>query len=148
MPHCFFDTSALVRRYYEENGSEVVDAIIEDADTTVVITSLAVIEAVSAVRRKYNTDEITEDVMYSLIAAFFREALDEFVILPMEEVAFERSFDLVVQNDLRTLDALQLSAALSVAHDDLRFVCADRELVAVADRLGLTTMDPSEISDP
>ncbi len=144
MPHCFFDTSALVRRYYEENGSEVVDAIIEDADTTVVITSLAVIEAVSAVRRKYNTDEITEDVMYSLIAAFFREALDEFVILPMEEVAFERSFDLVVQNDLRTLDALQLSAALSVAHDDLRFVCADRELVAVADRLGLVTMDPSE----
>lgn len=30
MPHCFFDTSALVKRYYEENGSEAVDAIIED----------------------------------------------------------------------------------------------------------------------
>lgn len=30
MPHCFFDTSALAKRYYEENGSKAVDAIIED----------------------------------------------------------------------------------------------------------------------
>lgn len=30
MPHCFFDTSALVKRYYEKNGSEAVDVIIED----------------------------------------------------------------------------------------------------------------------
>jgi predicted nucleic acid-binding protein len=142
MPRCFFDTSALVKRYYEENGSEAVDAVIENDDTTVVITSLAVIETVSAVRRKYNTNEINEDVMYSLITTFFREALADFVVLPMEEIAFERSFDLVLQDDLRTLDALQLAGALSVGHDDLQFVCADRELVAIADKRGLATINP------
>lgn len=148
MSHCFFDTSALVKRYYEERGSKTVDTIVEDDNTTVVITSLAVIEAVSAVRRKHNTNDIAEEVMYSLIAAFFEEALADFVILPMEEIAFEQSFNLVLEDDLRTLDALQLSAAISVAHDDLRFVCADRELVAVADKRGLTTINPTETNEP
>lgn len=38
MPHCFFDTSALVKRYYEENGSEAVDAIIEDEHVHIIGT--------------------------------------------------------------------------------------------------------------
>ena len=49
----FFDTSALVKRYYEETGTDTVDELIED-NRTVVITSLTIIETVSAFRRKYN----------------------------------------------------------------------------------------------
>lgn len=56
----FFDTSALVKRYAEEEGTTVVDELIEQRDETVVITSLAVVEMTSAFRRKYNRDEITE----------------------------------------------------------------------------------------
>ncbi|HET7324949.1 MAG TPA: type II toxin-antitoxin system VapC family toxin, partial [Halococcus sp.] len=87
----FFDTSALVKRYYEEPGTEAVDSIIE-GDATVVITSLSVIEAVSAFRRKQNTDDIPQTTVNGLIGAFFREALAEFVILPLHETLFERSF--------------------------------------------------------
>jgi len=43
----FFDTSALVKRYYEEPGTQTVDELIEN-DRTVVISSLAVIETLSA----------------------------------------------------------------------------------------------------
>lgn len=53
----FFDTSALVKRYYEESGTDAVDSIIDDGGA-IVITSLSVIEAVSAFRRKQNTDDI------------------------------------------------------------------------------------------
>lgn len=49
----FFDTSALVKRYSTEPGTEEVDALIE-SDDTVVISSLSIIETVSAFRRKYN----------------------------------------------------------------------------------------------
>ena len=49
----FFDTSALVKRYYEEPGTETVDTLIE-GDKTIVISSLSVVETVSAFRRKYN----------------------------------------------------------------------------------------------
>lgn len=60
----FFDTSALVKRYYDEPGTAIVDELIE-SDASVVSSSLSIIETVSAFRRKYNRDEITEDAMNS-----------------------------------------------------------------------------------
>lgn len=139
----FFDTSALVKRYYEESGTARVDELIE-GDEPVVITSLTVIETISAFRRKYNRTEIGEDAVNKLLAAFFEEALAEFVILPMEESIQQFSFDLVLEDDLRTLDSLQLSAALSITADDVAvsFVTADSELASVARTRGLTAVNP------
>lgn len=77
----FFDTSALVKRYYEEPGTPKVDRLIEGEDT-VAISSLSIIETVSAFRRKYNREQITEAKMNQLLGKFFDEALTDFVILP------------------------------------------------------------------
>lgn len=140
----FFDTSALVKRYYEEPGTDIVDELIE-GDRTVVISSLAVIETVSAFRRKYNRDEIEAEDMNALLASFFREALDDFVIVPMDESIQQFSFDLILEDDLRTLDSLQLSAALSISGEEIDavFVSADRDLVGVAEKHSLETVRPA-----
>lgn len=139
----FFDTSALVKRYYEEPGTELVDELIED-DRRVSITSLGVIETISAFRRKYNRGQISKSDTDDLLAAFFREALDDFVIVPMEESIQQFSFDLILEDDLRTLDSLQLAAALTMAGDetDVVFVSADSDLVATASNRGLQSVDP------
>lgn len=145
MGHLFFDTSALVKRYCEETGTDVVDELVESQQTTVVLTSLSVIESVSAFRRKYNTGDVSRSVVNELIADFFREALSEFLLMSMEESLFEHSFELILEDDLRTLDSLQLSAAVSVSEqvDELTFVCADDELVEVAEARGLDTFNPN-----
>ena len=139
----FFDTSALVKRYYEEPGTAAVDELIEDS-RTVAITSLTVIEMISAFRRKYNRDDIEKADLNALLASFFEEALDDFVILPMEESIQQFSFDLILQDDLRTLDSLQLSAALSITAEetDVVFISADDELVSIAAERGLETINP------
>jgi predicted nucleic acid-binding protein len=142
MEYLFFDTSALVKRYYEEDGSENVDELIEDEDSTVVITSLSIIEATSAFRRKYNQGEIEQDRMDQLLSTFFEEAIDEFVIVPIEESFMKYSFDLILTEDLRTLDSLQLSAALTVNQENLKFISADKKLNAVAEEQGLKTHNP------
>jgi predicted nucleic acid-binding protein len=82
--------------------------------------------------------------MNQLVSVFFQEALAEFVIVPMEESALGFSFDLVLRSDLRTLDSLQLSTALSLAEgiDHLEFVSADRELLEIAAQRGLDTVLP------
>ena len=148
MGRLFFDTSALVKRYHEEDGTGTVDTLMKDDSTEVAITSLAVIETVSAFRRKRNRDEIDEDAVDRLLSAFFDEALADFAILPMDESLTAFSFDLVLEDDLRTLDSLQLSAALAIATADstLTFVCADSDLVSVADSRGLATVNPVEDS--
>lgn len=141
----FFDTSALVKRYYEETGTERVDRLVE-GDGTVVISSLAIIETVSAFRRKYNRGQISERTMNQLLSLFFEEALEDFIVVPMEESVLQFTFDLILDDDLRTLDSLQLSAALSLdsGDDEVLFVSADSELVAVAERRDLDTLNPAE----
>lgn len=144
MSEFFFDTSALVKRYHVEPGTERVDAILDDPDAEIFISSLAIIESVSAFKRKHNRGEVTEQEMTNLISVFFREALDDFVILPLEESVMTFSFDLILDEDLRTLDSLQLSAGLSLASEieNLTFVTADEKLVEIADQRGLETVRP------
>lgn len=144
MRYLFFDTSALVKRYYDEPGTDVVDQLIESKETKVVLTAITVIEAVSAFRRKYNRDDIPEKIVDKLLTAFFDEALSDFLIVSTEEALFTYSFDLILEDDLRTLDSLQLSAALAVSDEvgELLFVSADRELVSVANNRGLETVNP------
>lgn len=98
----------------------------------------------SAFRRKHNREEISEAEMNSLLTAFFAEALDDFLMLPFDESFLQFSFDLVLAEDLRTLDSLQLSAALSIDYEDSApvFVCADSDLISTAENLGLETINP------
>jgi predicted nucleic acid-binding protein len=146
MARLFFDTSALVKRYYEESGTAVVDDLVEDPDHEVVITSLSIIETVSAFRRKQNRDDLDADRVSTLLSGFFEEALSEFVVLPMDESYHQFSFDLVLEVDLRTLDSLQLSAALSTVTESSAptSVSADVDLLAVAADRGLETLNPDE----
>lgn len=67
----YFNTSALVKRYYQEAGTERVDELI-DGDDDVVISSLAIIETVSAFRRKSNQDELSMDRMNGLLSGASR----------------------------------------------------------------------------
>jgi predicted nucleic acid-binding protein len=52
MPLYFFDTSALVKRYHIEAGSEKVNELFDNPEGIFVITSIAVTEFVSALARK------------------------------------------------------------------------------------------------
>jgi predicted nucleic acid-binding protein len=79
-----------------------------------------------------------------LLSEFFEEALDEFAIVPLEEPITEYSFDLILEEDLRTLDSLQLSTALSVDSGGMVFVSADRKLNKVANECGLKTRNPMD----
>jgi len=144
MARLFFDTSALVKRYYEEPGTETVDALIE-GDETVVISSLSVVETASAFRRKYNRTTISEPQINRLLSAFFEESLTQFVIVPLAESVLGTAFTLVLEDDLRTLDSLQLATALALDSDDdpIRFVTADAELAAAAEANGLAVSNPA-----
>lgn len=140
----FFDTSALVKRYADEEGTQTVDQLIETPENTIVITSLSVIEIASAFRRKYNRGEISVQQQNGLLVSFFEEATERYVIIPVDEGIFENAFDLVLEDDLRTLDALQLAAVLTLPtpNPEITFVCADETLVEVAEQHRLATTNP------
>ena len=56
----FFDTSALVKRYHREVGTDVVEAAFSDHSITRMISDIGVIEYYSTFARRVRTGDITD----------------------------------------------------------------------------------------
>ncbi len=69
----FLDTSALVKFFHEETGTETVSNIILDPDNDVWILELARLEFLSAVFRRFRTKELDEDRLNIAIDSFEKQ---------------------------------------------------------------------------
>jgi len=138
----FFDTSALVKRYHLEPGSERVNAILDDQNNVPIISELAIVELVSALRRKRNRGEITPQAMDDALAHFAHAVLSDLIVAGFRSGFIQQARDLVLQYGLRTLDALQLTSALEFRALPPVFVCADVGLRQAASDAGLAILDP------
>ena len=136
-----FDTSALVKRYHLEPGSDKVDEIFEDTDNVLIISELALVEVTSALLRKRNRGEITASVMENALAQFARDVLSELIVADLTSDLVHRAREMVLKHNLRTLDALQLAFALEFQVLKPTFVCADAKLRDAAQAAGITTLD-------
>lgn len=123
-----------------------MDALIDATRTNVVITATCLVEVISGLRGKYNSGDLSETGMMERTTGFLREAFADFELVTMHEALFGFSLDLVLADDLRTLDSLQLSAArvVSTEVDELTLVCADDELVSTAAERVFRTANPNE----
>lgn len=139
MTRRLFDTSAWVKYYYPEQGSDQVEAAILSA-TEVWISQLALAEMVSALSIKVRTGALSLQDRDRILAAVDTDMHARTVrILDLTSRHAERARLLLRQfadqRGLRTLDALQVSVALLAAPDE--FLSADRRLCSLAAELGL-----------
>jgi len=144
MKFYFFDTSALVKRYHYENGTEKVDSIFSEDDRAIIISSISITEIVSALNRKKGEGVIAEDDLQFTISKFFHDAIKEFTVLEISEENVKDSIELVLSENLRTLDALQLAVALGLKDLEAIFVCADKNLINAAKSIGLNVVNPED----
>jgi len=127
----FADTSALLKRYVAEPGTDEVNEVL-GRTTELVVGCLTVVEAISALSRRGRAEELTEEDLWGARADLLEDLADaEWVPVDAE---------LVERRRLRTLDALQLGSAL-VSRPAL-FLCADRALARAAVAEGLPTQIP------
>ena len=61
-PVIFFDTSAIIKLYHDEDGTDDVLSIINSYDPLILVSDLTQIEFVSAFAKKVRTKEITEAI--------------------------------------------------------------------------------------
>jgi predicted nucleic acid-binding protein len=57
----FLDTSALVKRYHREPGSDAIAALFAEQDRRIIISELSIIEFGSALSKKVREGEITPE---------------------------------------------------------------------------------------
>jgi predicted nucleic acid-binding protein len=138
----FFDTSALVKRYHRESGSDRINAIFDDQGNVLIISELAIVEVASALQRKRNRGEITVQAMNDAMAQFDNAVLNDLIVTGFRSGFIQQARNLVRQHGLRTLDALQLTAALEFSALAPVFVCADGGLCWAASNVGLAVLNP------
>jgi len=145
MKFYFFDTSALVKKYHSEKGTEEVDAIIGEEDRAIIISNISITEMVSALNRKKEEKIISEDDLNIALSKFFHDIIRDCIVLDIDEKHITNSIKLVLKRNLRALDSLQLAVALSQKDLEVTFVCADKKLVSVAEKEGLKAFNPETV---
>ena len=148
MPRHFFDTSALVKRYHAETGTDTVDRLIGEPGAEILISRLTLVETISVFAIKVRTGEFDAAEFARLRALFARHvARRQYQVFRLLSVHYDRARELIaghgLRRQIRTLDALQLSVAIQlhqVAAID-QFVCADQRLCDVAMLEGLAVVN-------
>ena len=79
----YFDTSALVKRYIKESGSEVIDIIIDKANN-ILVSALTHIETISAFRRLLAEENICE-ADYEKLKSELNKDFKDFTVLPISK---------------------------------------------------------------
>jgi len=151
MRNYFFDTSALVKRYQtKERGSEKVNKIFLEADCTVIILNLTMVEIIQTFCRLSKISEIKKTDLTVLIDSFYRDVKEHIQIYTVTTEHTFRAEEIIRSSlPLKTLnkrpgaiDILQVCAALDFNHRDLTFVSSDLDLNQIAKAHKLTILNP------
>jgi hypothetical protein len=147
----YFDTSALVKRYHPEKGSDVVDKIFELKGEHNFATSFwAVLEFVVALSAKRKRKELSDDGFNTAIANFLKELMDLFTIRSVEDEVVADSIPHAMKHLLPSADCLHLASALELKRlsEDVEekciFVSADKELCIAVEKEKIDAINPRE----
>ena len=130
-----FDSSAFVKRYVEEEGSQAVDGICRGA-TTLALSVLCVPEIISALNRRLREGSLSRQG-YLSAKSHLSEDVADVVVVNLTPAVVSRATFLLETNILRAMDALHIACALEWGAE--LFVSADARQIRAAKRSGLVT---------
>ena len=137
----YFDTSAIVKRYVQEPGSEAVLRLWNESDR-IATSRVGYAEATAAFRRKQREEPDSSELIENALMVFKQEWTG--VLVVEVSSALEAIVDrLLAKYSLRGFDAIHLSSALLIAgrlREEVVFCCWDDKLCQAARMAGFTTV--------
>lgn len=132
----FFDTSALAKRYLDEEGRDLVLALSREADS-IAVSSLVQPEIISLLSRKRFERKISPAEFNEYERSFLLDFAD-FNVVSLTPAVFDSCVTLLKKfPNMGTLDSLHLASALEIKPD--LFVTFDQRQRVVSKKLGLKT---------
>ena len=147
----YFDASALIKRYSQESGTQLINEAFQRLSRHQMTCSLlGVLEMVSILVRKRNDGRLDQILFEQAMAEFKAEVIDheEFLAASVDDVIILSSLDLIAKHNLNSTDAIILRSALNLNQilqsqgDALSLWTSDRRLIRAAQNEGLTVFDP------
>ncbi len=150
----YFDSSALVKYYISEAGSDWVRKLIDGQAVDVAISQLTLVEIAAAVEKRRRMSTIDEHLRIRTLARFGMDCQARYIVVRVSDAIVELSVALTARHPLRAYDAVQLASALQI-HEILNannlaavtFVSSDKALCQAAQAEGLAMVNPAKQMD-
>ena len=154
MAALFFDSSALIKRYIVETGTEwVIELLRPSIANDVFIANITGIEVASAIARRLRSGSLDQITAKESLTRFKRDFDKRFIVIDLTEKIINEGFSLAEKHGLRGYDTAQLAVGVSVMNRlkqsgirDFKFISADNDLNKAAKAEGLTVENPIDHS--
>ena len=147
----FLDSTALIKRYVDEIGTEWVRGIAEPAmDNRVYVAQTTLVEVASAVNCRQRDGNISGEEADHIVSNIQRHFAEQYTVLIIGADTIDHAVNSAIRHRLRTCAAIQLAAAmvlfLQCQEDNLplTFISTDAALNDAACREGITVEDPND----
>lgn len=139
----YADTSALIKLFVAERGSDEMRRLVQGS--TVAVSELTWAEAHATFARRLREGHDPEPAHDAVVARFER-AWRQMLRVPLSQPVLRAVPDLCRRHPLRAGDAIQLASALLLAGQgvSITYACNDARLLTAAAAEGLPTFDPVE----
>ncbi|HAV10660.1 MAG TPA: hypothetical protein DCX22_03470 [Dehalococcoidia bacterium] len=144
----YLETSALLKRYRTERGTELLDELFNSKrDYEILTTSyFTSLEVTSVATRLLKGETITKR-SYQLLLGHLSYDMRQLVILqPISDFILSKALNLIMDHTLRAPDAIQLATACmlksTIVGQPLYFICADSKLRGACADSDLTVLNP------
>jgi predicted nucleic acid-binding protein len=145
----FVDTSALVKFYLPEQGSDTVQEAFRRLDGSLSISELIALETLSAFTKKRRAREIAGAVYVRARDDLLNDLRTRLYLLPIPESAFAGALGMchtyqsrgVGGNDFLHLATAEYLQSL-IPEETVSIMCSDRRLVTLARERGFDVFDP------
>ena len=135
----YFDTSAFVKRYCEEEGSEIVNEIFE-SENEIITSYWTLAEATTAIDKKVTKGQIREDERDFVLSLLLSDVLDRNItFVKISNEFIEAIIEMILVHHISADDALQLFSCI-ISFSPI-FLVSDRSLIQAAKREGLKVFD-------
>lgn len=132
MTSLYLDTSAMLKRYLEEEFSQQCEEIITEYQDKY-ISQIGVTETLINLRKRLSTHE------FAIAAKIFEVDIAVFNIIDFDEKTSDLAVEISEGTNLATLDAIHLASALSLGSKTIDFLTYDTVQRKAAKSLGLKT---------
>ena len=144
----YLDTSALVKLYVDESGTDTMVALADPkAGNQLAILAFTRVEFRAAIRRRAKLGDINEADANAALERFAVHLSTLYLVQPLNETVFESACGAIDRHILRAYDGMQLAGCLVLGTTigealELLFVSADQALLKAAKTEGLAVIDP------
>ncbi|MBF8264382.1 MAG: putative nucleic acid-binding protein, contains PIN domain [Dehalococcoidia bacterium] len=149
----YLDTSAILKMYKSENGSEFVEELIgqRKSGETLVSSLITAVEVFSVASRMTKGNILSRKEYDSLTSRFLADFTSHFQVEAVDNPLIIASITITAIHGLRTADAIHLAAiqrAKSIVVEPEQFfaVTSDKEMIVACRTESIKVLNPEEVT--